>query len=547
MLRERHIELLEKIVGGDKFEWSVLVLDTVGQDIVAPLFRLSELMEIGVVQCLKIGDPREKIEEARAVYLVEETKENTDIVKEDVSHGKYREVDIVFTGTLSRGLFEDLAVSIGRKGESRRVSRVMDGLLRLSVLHSSLYTLNLKNTFGSTSPRVTSVIETGLVSLIREIDTPVLFAGKEHAHISEEVARRVQSLGLSKAKRSAKRSAVVILGREMDLLTPVEHGWTYSSLINDILEYDLNKVTIPESVAKVESAGAGVVGGETGSTAREVFDLNRFDAFWDRNQNEYFPAVAERVEQELGEYKAELAQRSIKANSSKEVISGALSKAPELAQKNKAIHTHMTISLSLVEEIKKQKIDEIFSIENDTNKISDVKDEIEDLLPKVTAEHFLRMCAVLIQRFPHEREYLEGVAKKKGCSLEVLRFLTQGGEEFEGSRSMVAGAASSLFRNIKRMLPIKKKLPVTTAVEEVLGGRSSLACIDVFGTGQAQKFSSVHVFVVGGGTFAEYKALTELAEGLGIEITYGSTEILSPAQFISQVESLSKKGKKGKE
>jgi hypothetical protein len=34
-----------------------------------------------------------------------------------------------------------------------------------------------------------------------------------------------------------------------------------------------------------------------------MFGLNKFDTFWNKNQNEYFPIVADRIESELSEYK----------------------------------------------------------------------------------------------------------------------------------------------------------------------------------------------------------------------------------------------------
>ncbi|OAG29327.1 hypothetical protein NEDG_01400 [Nematocida displodere] len=535
MLRERQVDILEKLIRGESFEWSVLVVDDVGQDIVAPLFRINELMEMGVVFCTRVDDDRDKIEEARAIYIVEETKENANIIKEDLLEQKYKEVEVIFTGMLSRELFEDLAVAVGRGGECKRVKKVMDGMIRLSVLHSSLYTLNIKDSFMKKG--ITSTLVSGLVSLLRGMDAPVLHIDKKYLELAEEVAKQVQKIG-DRGRKGRKREAVLIVGREIDLITPIEHGWTYNALISDVLEYDLNKVTIPEGMARMEQ----VIGVDS-TPEKKVFDLNRFDRFWDKNQNEYFQEVAERVEQELADYKADLAQRSIDSSSSKEVISSALSKVPELAQKNKVIHTHMTICLTLVEEIKKAKLDEVFGLENDTSRVSDIKDELEDLLGKIGAEHVLRMCAVLIKRFPNERAYLEEVAKKKGCSLELLRFFTQGEEEHSNSGSIVTGAAISLLRNIKRLLPRKKKLPIEIAVEDVVNGRSTYPTVGIESKQQPLQggYSAVHVFSIGGGTFTEYKALMELGEQLGVEITYGTTEILSPGKFISAVTSVLKK------
>ncbi|KAI5181263.1 sec1 family domain-containing protein 1 [Nematocida sp. AWRm80] len=534
MLREKYIEGITQIISGVRFEWTVLILDRVGQNIIAPLFRMSDLMDLGIVQCLRIDEERERIDEARAIYLVDETEENTKIIIEDILQEKYREVEISFAGTLSRQLFERLAVEVGRAGESQRITRIMDGMTRVAVLHRSLYTLGIEDSFLRKG--IFPEIETGLISIINKLDNPIIFCDPLYKGLATDVSKRAKQLGIKQKKRK-KASALIILGREIDIITPIEHGWTYGALINEILEYDLNKVTIPQRIA-VKKTGVPVSVDKT--EGQEVFDLNRFDTFWNTNQNEYFPTAAERIEQELGEYKAELAQRSIDSTASKEILSAALSKVPELSQKNKLIHTHMTISLALVEEIRNQKIDEMVSLENDTTKISAIKDELEDILTRVSETHFLRLIIVLIKRFPDERQYLESLAKKKGCNQEILHFFVQGEGQYEPQTSIVTSAATSLLRNIKKILPRKNKLPITTKVEEVLNNNTTLLSVPISPEDHSSntQYSSVHVFVIGGGTFTEYKALRDLSSELDIEISYGSTEILSPNKFISRTKAI---------
>ncbi|KAI5185087.1 sec1 family domain-containing protein 1 [Nematocida homosporus] len=532
MLRKRLLNELERILKKDEFEWSVLVLDKIGQDVIAPLFRMSDLMEMGIVQCLRLEEERPKVVEARAVYLVAETAENCGIIAKDITGGWYRSVEVIFTGVVGRSEFESLAQVVGAQGESRRVRRVMDGLVRLSMVSERFYSLNLEGSFMAGGEEVSAAIKLGILSLLRGLENPVILSEAKYMGLGESIMNRAKELGV-KGRPGKRSAAVVILGREMDLITPVEHGWTYGSLVVDLLGYDLNKVTIPGKMVRTD----GVSGGDEGSDVGEdkVFDLNRFDQFWAQNQNEYFPTVAERVEQELGEYKADLAQRSIDSSSSKETISQALAQVPELSQKNKQIHTHMTIALSLVEEIKKQKLDEIVGLENDTSKIAEIKDELEDLLPKVSAENFLRALAVLTSRFPEESGYLEGLARKKGCAVEVLRFLAQSQEESTSERrSIVSTAATSLFRNIKRILPLKKKMPITVAVQDILNRRTNYQAVELY-PNQNLNYASVHVFMIGGGTFTEYKSLMELAEETGIEITYGATEILVPSKFLARI------------
>ncbi len=115
----------------------------------------------------------------------------------------------------------------------------MDGMIRMSVLHNNLFTLNLKNHSIDGLYAITS----GLISTISTFNNkPVIFADDSYHKLADELINRVDELGLK--NKNHTKTALLIIDRSFDILTPIKHGWTYSSLINEILSYDLNKATI---------------------------------------------------------------------------------------------------------------------------------------------------------------------------------------------------------------------------------------------------------------------------------------------------------------
>lgn len=138
----------------------------------------------------------------------------------------------------------------------------------------------------------------------------------------------------------------------------------------------------------------------------------------------------------------------------------------------------------------------------------------------------------------------------------------------------LAGGFESLIAGVKNFLPAQKNLTVTRLVEALMepatASTQALQDTDDYllfdprsarpsagvGRGGAGKnrhvFSEAIVFVVGGGGYVEYTNLTEWAErateaaaaaaggaaGAGKRITYGSTEILSPREFLRTLGSL---------
>lgn len=59
---------------------------------------------------------------------------------------------------------------------------------------------------------------------------------------------------------------------------------------------------------------------------------------------------------------------------------------------------------------------------------------------------------------------------------------------------------------------------------------------------QGQLAQDVIVFVVGGGNYVEYQNILDYAKTKGIQrITYGTTEMVSPQQFVDQLTRLGQK------
>ena len=97
---------------------------------------------------------------------------------------------------------------------------------------------------------------------------------------------------------SFHRPILVILDRQVDLATPLHHTWTYQAMAHDVLQYSLNRVTITESV---EGSSATATGARRKS---RVCDLDNKDQFWVNHKGSPFPLVAEKIEEELEDYRS---------------------------------------------------------------------------------------------------------------------------------------------------------------------------------------------------------------------------------------------------
>lgn len=84
-------------------------------------------------------------------------------------------------------------------------------------------------------------------------------------------------------------SVLLILDRNVDLVSMVSHGWTYQALVSDCLEMKLNRVVVA-------------------APQKRSYDLDSKDFFWAKNAANPFPQVAEDIDTELNKYKQDAAE-----------------------------------------------------------------------------------------------------------------------------------------------------------------------------------------------------------------------------------------------
>jgi hypothetical protein len=135
-----------------------------------------------------------------------------------------------------------------------------------------------------------------------KIRDAILSASRSHASTTNLFSQ--DSSGLSTLHRPRKYVScykgnclltlplvLLILDRNIDLVSLLAHGWTYQALVSDCLEFKLNRVTVapPKEVKK-------------------SYDLDSKDFFWAANAAHPFPQVAEEIDAALNRYKADAAE-----------------------------------------------------------------------------------------------------------------------------------------------------------------------------------------------------------------------------------------------
>lgn len=171
----------------------------------------------------------------------------------------------------------------------------------------------------------------------------------------------------------ASRPVLIILDRNVDLIPMLSHSWTYQSLVHDVLNMKLNRITIEAPIDENNPARG---------TSKKSYDLTSNDFFWAKNASLPFPQVAEDIDAELTRYKEETAAITKKTgvadledlqndtSASAQHLKAAITLLPEMRERKSILDMHMNILAALLTGIKDRQLDTFFETEENVAKLT---------------------------------------------------------------------------------------------------------------------------------------------------------------------------------
>uniref|UniRef100_A0A1I8A5M4 Sec1 family domain-containing protein 1 n=1 Tax=Steinernema glaseri TaxID=37863 RepID=A0A1I8A5M4_9BILA len=586
-------------------QWKVLILDKFGQDVISPLLNVKQLRDLGVTLHLLVTSRRESLPDVPAVYFVSPNDENIKLICADLEKNMFY-LNMIYP--LSRPRLEMLAQSAVTGSSVQQVQKLMDQYLNFISLEDDLFVLRRYNEESdlsyhaindpdTTAEKMTSVIDTivdGLFSVCATMGVvPIIRCPKGYG-AAEEVATKLDQKirdnfrdarnnlftmeNIRAGQMNVHRPVLIIADRGMDLATMLHHTWTYQALIHDVLDLDLNRVTMVDKQGK-----------------RKQYDMSANDKLWQQNKGNAFPEVAEAVQSDVDEYrKNEDKIKNLKkamhmedeADEAVSMLSDATSKLsstvgslPELLEKKQFLDLHTSVATAVLDHIKQRKLDELFETEEKILNRQPPDTPLIDLM-KVCTEPMdaLRLmlinylCTPNVSKAEIEEQcaYLQelGVDNSAVKFVQRLRSFSnmhRTSEDHQGAGTKTVSMFSKLLNHssrfvmegVKNLVPKKHNLPLTKMVDSLIDTRStggqSTSTTDEFryfdpklmhssASREAMKNRPGHmaqdviVFVVGGGNYVEYQNIAEYGKAKGLtRITYGTTEIATPRQFTDQV------------
>ncbi|XP_022095656.1 sec1 family domain-containing protein 1-like [Acanthaster planci] len=600
--------------------WKVLVYDRFGQDIISPLLSVRELRDMGVTLHLLLHSDRDPIPDVPAVYFVLPTEENVQRICRDCQSQLYEAFYLNFISAISRQLLEELAGAALQSNTVSQISKVFDQYLNFismedfffTVRHQnrdtiSYYSMNNAYVKDTEMDAIMDTITASLFSVCVTLGTvPIIRCPKGNAAemVAEKLDKKLRenlrdsrnSLfttdSMQAGQFSFQRPLLVILDRNMDLATPLHHTWTYQALAHDVLDLQLNRVVIEETV----DVGHSTTGSRPKKKTKS-YDLSCHDKFWSGQKGNPFPEVAEAVQSELETYRAsEDEVKKLKAamglegedegaismlsdNTAK--LTSAVSSLPELLQKKKTIDMHTNVATALLDQIKARKLDVYFELEEKLMSKQSLDKSLMDVITDPdagTPDDKMRLFIIFFICTPtmsdSELDQYSVALESAGCNLSPLQYVKRwkhytkmtapsqyagGGTKTISMFSKLMSTGSQfVMEGVKNFVVKKHNLPATRIVDALMELKSNQETDDyryfdpkllrVTDSSAIPRnktpFQDAIVFVVGGGNYIEYQNLIDYVKsksstaGSGKKITYGCSELFNADQFLKQLTQL---------
>ena len=250
------------------------------------------------------------------------------------------------------------------------------------------------------------------------------------------------------------RPILVIMDRNMDLITPIQHASTYQALIDDVLEHKANRVEFnvkPEGSAAEEALRRR---GRVPPPVRKKMDIDPdVDPFYSRHKFNPFPEAIENNGAELQDVTAKEGQirsktggdasaaaaaaASVRGGDSADLAT-AVESLPKLLERKKKLEVHTSILQAVMNEVAARDVPQFYELETSLatgvykNDAAKAKKDVMELATDPTkgnVDDKVRLVVVFALSAAGNSADIDEVAQEMRNSLETKGSTVGGGDD----------------------------------------------------------------------------------------------------------------------
>lgn len=569
---------------------------------------------------LMLHAEREPIPDVPAVYFCRPTKQNLARIAQDAANNLYPAgIYLNFVPRIERPDMEEFAKLVVQAQALERIASLHDQYVNYVCMENRLFSLHQQSSYQIINSNTTTetqmqallqetaygllsvVASTGVLPIIRcpRNGAPEMVARTLHKLLLEQAhVLQQQNTAANAGSADRSRPLLVLLDRNADLLTAVQHTSTYQALIDDLLQHAANRVEF--DVMPAPDAGPRA------KPTHKRYDLNPDeDPFYQAQKFQAFPEAIESNSSELQQVTEREAAIKSGSNKAAEDLASAVDSLPALLERKRQLEVHTSILQAVMNCVAARDVPQFYELETSLatgqykNDVATAKSKVLALVTDKAKGNLsdkvrLVLCfglatAATAQDWQEVRQALEEVAttglqaprqeitqalaaldyvqklssvqrmvpmaaaastpQKASSTTETSKLLsnfmakatTQATGLLAKATDKVAGMMMGKIHKhhatvvVENLCDYKQEDDTYLYLDPKVSQEVQVAQLKESGVVRAP-VKHVWVFMCGGGSYAEFQNL----QMVPAQITYGATEILNATQFWHQLGALGK-------
>ncbi|XP_071168759.1 vacuolar protein sorting-associated protein 45-like [Mytilus galloprovincialis] len=523
----------------------VLLMDKDTTSIVSMVYAQSEILQKEVYLFERLDSAgRETMKHLKCIAFVRPTKENVELLAQELRMSKYGLYYIYFSNVISK---QDVKV-LAEADDQEVVREVQEFFGDYVAVSPHLFTLNINGCCQGLNWSTDSLARStqGLTSVLLSLKKCPMIRYQNSSETARRLAESVRQTinkeaALFEFRKTDVAPILLILDRRDDAVTPILNQWTYQAMVHELIGIANSRINL--------SNVPGI-----SKELQEVVLSPEHDEFYANNMYSNFGEIGNNIKDLMDEF-----QTKSKSHEKIESISDMkqfLEQYPQFKKMSGTVSKHVTVVGELSRLTNKHHLLEVSELEQDIvcqGDHSAILQRIKTLIASEKIQHIdmLRLVMLYALRYEsHSNNDVSGLVdalRKRGVSdrlrMMVHAVLDYGGKKSRGSdlfgNQDIVSLTKKFFKGVKGVENVytQHKPLLYSLLDQLIKGKLKEGAYPYLGVSQLKdRPQDIIVFVIGGTTFEEALAIHTLNRSSpGIRIIIGGTTVHNFKSFLDEV------------
>lgn len=526
----------------------VLLMDRETTSVVSVVYSQSEILQKEVYLFERIeSQNREPMKHLKALCFLRPTKENVELLVQELRKPKYSVYFIFFSNVISKSEIKALAEA----DEQEVVAEVQEFYGDFIAVNPHLFSLNLVGVSRGRSwePSMLQRCTQGLTAVLLSLKKCPMIRYQLSSDLSKRLAESVKQIitkeyELFDFRKTEVPPLLLILDRSDDAITPLLNQWTYQAMVHELLGLNNNRIDL--------SRVPGV-----NKDLKEVVLSADNDEFYANNLYLNFGEIGTNIKNLMEDFQKKRPKGQQKLESISD-MKAFVETYPQFKKMSGTVSKHVTVVGELSRLVSERVLMEVSEVEQELacqgdhgNASQMVRRMLQN--PRVSELDAARLVMLYALRYERHTNSILGALKgeleRRGTSEHlkqmVSRLVEFGGKRVRGSDLITATDAVAItkqfFKGLKGVENVytQHQPLLQDTLDQLIKGRLKDSQFPYLGPSSLRdRPQDIIVFIIGGATYEEALAVYNLNRSSpGVRIVLGGSHIHNTKSFLDEVMS----------